>query len=130
MSDRCRNRDCRSVGARRTANLTPPTEGGALGGGTPNCRGEYPQNGATGERHSLTHRLQALDFSIADTVLYLDAYPHCRAALDHYHKLIRERASLLRAMAEGGAPVTNFENASQESWDWTDGPWPWEPGAN
>lgn len=134
MSDRCRNRDCRMNGARRTANMMPPSQNGTqnnlgnTGRGTPNCQGNYPQNG--NENRSLMNRLQALDFSIVDTVLYLDAYPHCQEALDYYHKLVSERDALLRAMAQRNTPVTNFENASHDGWDWLNGPWPWELAAN
>jgi spore coat protein JB len=84
----------------------------------------------TAETRSLLQRLQELDFSIMDTVLYLDAYPRCREALDYYHKLLGERASLLSALAKSGAPVTHFENASRDTWEWTNGPWPWESTAN
>ena len=125
MSDRCRNRECRSMGARQSANMMPSTQNG-----TPNCRGEYPQNGNTTKDRSLQKRLQELDFSIVDTVLYLDAYPHCHKALEYYHKLVAERDALLEEMAKQGTPVTNFENASRKSWDWTNGPWPWELDAN
>jgi hypothetical protein len=45
--------------------------------------------------------LRALDFAIQETVLYLDAYPECRQALDYYHRLMEERKA---AMAE-------YENA-------------------
>ena len=76
-------------------------------------------------------KLQALDFSIYETVLYLDAYPHSAEALSYYHKLIAEREALCRSLAEGcGMPVTNLENASTGSWDWIQGPWPWEAAAN
>ncbi|MBQ9783765.1 MAG: spore coat protein CotJB [Clostridia bacterium] len=76
-------------------------------------------------------KLQALDFSIYETVLYLDAYPNSADALSYYHKLVAERDALQRALAETcRMPITNLENASVNSWDWVNGPWPWEASAN
>ena len=80
---------------------------------------------------ALHRRLQTLDFSIADTVLYLDAYPHSAEALAYYHKLMDERAELLKRTSDSCRhPITNMDNASRDSWNWIDGPWPWDPRAN
>ena len=75
-------------------------------------------------------RLQKVDFALVETVLYLDAYPHCRVALDYYHKLLAEREKLVAALADGGSPISAYSNTSCESWDWIDGPWPWQFDAN
>ncbi len=80
---------------------------------------------------ALTKRLQALDFSIVDTVLYLDAYPHSEEALAHYHKLLSEREELTRRLADScHRPMTYMENTSKDAWHWVNGPWPWDPRAN
>lgn len=96
------------------------------------CQGNGNQGAGNGAScQALLRRLQALDFSIVDTVLYLDAYPDCQNALDYYRKLVSERDALKRSLAENcKRPVTNFENASNDAWDWTNGPWPWEAAAN
>jgi spore coat protein JB len=107
--------------------MTPPS--------TPNrpngCQGNSScQNG--GRRcESLKKQLQAIDFSIVETVLYLDAYPNCKKALAHYHTLIHERKELVARLAEEcHMPITHCENASKDSWDWINNPWPWELDAN
>lgn len=41
--------------------------------------------------------LQALDFALVETVLYLDAYPDNRQALEYYHQLMRQREETLEA---------------------------------
>ena len=94
------------------------------------------RNGAPIERKScnsnekaLLKKLQTVDFSIVDTVLYLDAYPTCQKALAHYHKLLEERAMILKALGELGKPINNMSNTAK-SWNWTDSPWPWEYEAN
>lgn len=76
-------------------------------------------------------QLRAIDFAIQETVLYLDAYPDCREALDYYHKLIAERKQICADYRQmGGNPLTVLDNQSRDSWDWINGPMPWEPEAN
>ena len=74
-------------------------------------------------------KLGMIDFSLMDTVLYLDAYPNCKKAMDYYHKLLAERDSLSKKLAEMGYPINNMSNLGDE-WKWTNGPWPWEYEAN
>ena len=125
--------------SRMAANLSPslPPQngagGGCNGGCNSGCNGGCNQTPSmlSAACKSLLSRVRALDFSIVDTVLYLDAYPECREALDHYHKLLSERDALLRELSENcKMPMTNFSNASRDAWDWTRGPWPWEADAN
>ena len=80
-------------------------------------------------REQLSH-LQALDFAIQETVLYLDAYPECSEALTYYHALIAEREKALALYEKQCGPHTVYGNVSRTSWDWVRGPWPWEPDAN
>jgi len=75
-------------------------------------------------------KLQMLDFSIYETVLYLDAYPHDSEALAYYHKLLDERKVLLAEYERTVGPVTICGNVSEDRWDWIGRPWPWEYDAN
>ena len=123
----------------------PPVMGGSNGGAGGSCNGGC--NGGAGggcnggcnggasapssNCKATLARLQTLDFAIVDTVLYLDAYPECRAALDYYHKLLAERDTLAATLANTcRMPMTNMENVNRDTWDWTRGPWPWESDAN
>ena len=74
--------------------------------------------------------LQALNFAIQETVLYLDAYPDCSQALDYYHSLIEQRKAVLEAYETACGPTNMYGNKSRTSWDWVKGPWPWELDAN
>ena len=74
--------------------------------------------------------LQALDFALQETVLYLDAYPNCMQALDYYHSLIEQKTAVLESYEKTCGPVSMYGNQSRTSWDWVKGPWPWEPEAN
>lgn len=94
---------------------------------TPNCSQNGAQNGSS---KTLMKRLRALDFALAETVLYLDVYPHSKPALDYYHKLLCERESIVDDLAQIGIAITCRDNVSTSNWTWTDSPWPWHPDAN
>lgn len=118
MVDRSSRRDT----LRQTASMTPPM------GGT--CSGSGSDPSHPHANPELLHRLQALDFSIYDTVLYLDAYPDSADALAYYNKLIAERDALIGSLsASHHAPVTVMDNVGN-TWDWVHSPWPWEASAN
>lgn len=78
----------------------------------------------------LRQKLQRIEFAIADLVLYLDAYPNCRAALEYYHRLIDERKETIAEMNSTCGPITYYDNESRDCWEWVDGPWPWQIDAN
>jgi len=75
-------------------------------------------------------RLRMLDFSIYETVLYLDAYPEDTEALAYYHKLLEQRQALMAEYEHKIGPMSLYGNHSTDSWDWTKHPWPWEYEAN
>ena len=75
--------------------------------------------------------LQAIDFSLVEVGLYLDAYPHSQEALAYYRKLLEERSRLLaERQAANCPPVTAMDSHSANEWTWVNGPWPWELDAN
>ena len=84
--------------------------------------------GSRGCRETL-QKLRAVDFSLTETVLYLDAYPESAEAMQHYRKLMDERKQLVEAYETQCGPLTMYGNHGG-AWNWTEGPWPWEPDAN
>ncbi len=87
----------------------------------PNTCCNSSHNGA-----SLLKKIQEIDFSIYETVLYLDAYPDCREALAYYHTLLAQRKALMCQYEREVGPLSAFGNQSQTSWDWVKSPWPWQ----
>lgn len=102
---------------------------GSVGNSCPKGRYTAQQGCGCDGVKQLMAKLQAVDFSLIDTVLYLDAYPHCKKAMEYYHKLLKEKDMLSAELMEAGIPLTNMSNTG-EHWKWTDGPWPWEYEAN
>ena len=78
----------------------------------------------------LLAKIRAVDFALYELVLYLDAYPDCRDALDTYHKLLCRKRELIAEYESTCGPLTAFGNESHTSWDWIDKPFPWEYSAN
>ena len=75
-------------------------------------------------------KLQAVDFAIIETALYLDTHPTDKAALAYYKKLIDERRDIREEFTKMHGPLTCFENTDSTDWAWMKGPWPWETEAN
>lgn len=82
------------------------------------------------DRKKLIRELQLIDFSMIDTVLYLNAYPNSAEALDYYQKLRGERNKILDTLKDMGEPISSMDSSSATDWNWVDGPWPWEIDAN
>lgn len=79
---------------------------------------------------ALLKKIREIDFALQETVLYLDAYPNNRRALAYYQKMKAEREMAVAAYEASCGPLTMYGNDSATSWDWINGPWPWEAEAN
>jgi spore coat protein JB len=87
-------------------------------------------NASGADVKKLMRELQLIDFSMIETILYLDAYPCCAEALDYYHKLLAEKGKIEALLSENGYPMVAQNNTSTKEWTWVKGPWPWELDAN
>ena len=82
------------------------------------------------ERSALLKELQAEDFALYETALYLDAHPTCQSALNFYRQH-KKAADALRSQYEAlYGPLSLYGNNSATCWRWVDSPWPWEKEAN
>ena len=70
-------------------------------------------------------QLQQIDFSIQETVLYLDAYPDCCEALSYYRELVQKRAELVEKYEKSCGPLNAMGNGESREWKWIATPWPW-----
>lgn len=83
-------------------------------------------SGHTNTGNELLKQIQEIDFSIYETVLYLDAYPSNSAALEYYHSLVEKRTALVTDYELSYGPISFLGNKSTDSWDWINSPWPWQ----
>ena len=80
---------------------------------------------------AMARRLQTVEFSMYDIMLYLDIYPDCAEALAYFGKLREERDALRASLSKRcGRPVTACETDVEHGWTWIDSPWPWDTAAN
>ncbi len=90
------------------------------------CGGyDEPRMGYGQECCALMHRLQELDFSIQETILYLDAYPDCCEAKSYYQQLVCEREQVAKEYERQCGPLTAMGNGNAGEWNWCKTPWPW-----
>ena len=88
------------------------------------------ENNSSSQKKNLLDVLRAVDFALYDTILYLDAYPESKEALEYYHHLREERSALVFEYEKKFGPLTPYDNGSKSEWQWTAEPWPWKPEAN
>lgn len=75
-------------------------------------------------REKLMRQIQIYSFAVYDALLYLDAYPDSKPALEFYNKYKKAEN---RAIEEYEARYGKIRLSSDEaSWEWTNGPWPWQ----
>ena len=79
---------------------------------------------------SLLRRIQAEDFALYEVALYLDAYPTNKKALAFYAQHKRVLEALKEEYRQKYGPLTIYDNANNNEWQWVKGPWPWEREAN
>ena len=84
-------------------------------------------NGGAG---SLLRRIQTEDFALYEVALYLDAYPTNKKALAFYDQHKRVLEALKAEYRQKYGPLTIYDAAGGDEWQWTKGPWPWEKEAN
>lgn len=77
------------------------------------------------EKEKLMKMLQAMDFAIYETALFLDSNPKNRKALDYFKKAREMRDQIRGQYIEKYGPI-NFDTIHGESWNWVETPWPWQ----
>ncbi len=82
------------------------------------------------QKEKLMRRIQAEDFAVYETVLYLDGHPENKKALAFYEKHLALLEALKNEYNQNFGPLTICDNRCDSDWQWVNGPWPWEKEAN
>lgn len=77
-------------------------------------------------KQKLMRAYQAYSFAVYDILLYLDAYPNCREAIQTYNKYMKMATKAKAEYESMYGPIT--APTETECWDWTSAPWPWQIG--
>ena len=79
---------------------------------------------ANDSKERLLRQLQAYDFALYDTILYLDAYPNCKEAIMAYNKYSRLAKRTRDEYESKYGPLTFPQECTD--WKWVNAPWPWQ----
>ena len=82
------------------------------------------------EKSLLLKEIQAEDFALYETALYLDTHPTCALALEHYAQHQSAVMELKSQYERRFGPLTIYGNHDTACWNWVSDPWPWEKEAN
>ena len=78
-------------------------------------------------RDELMKLIMENKFAINDMALYLDTHPCDQRALRIHNEYSRKLAELKEMYQEQYGPLTIYYPTGN-SWQWIEGPWPWERG--
>jgi len=80
---------------------------------------------AHSEKDKLVLKMQELGFAINDLCLYLTMYPDDKKCYDYYKECIIEYGEVRKEYVEKYGPLGVSEDL-KGSYEWYQGPWPWE----
>lgn len=78
---------------------------------------------------TLRRKIDAIDFAILETELYLDTHPNDRSAMQMLHEYrTRRKNEISNYEARFGKYIVTAKDVdtSADRWDWINSPWPWE----
>ena len=78
------------------------------------------------EQKALISRITTCDFILTETALFLDTHPDCKEALAFYNKHLDMRKKAADEYTEKFGMLKHCDYNGQNTWQWTEGPWPWE----
>ena len=80
----------------------------------------------TAEQEKLMYRVQATQFALLDTVLYLDTHPTCASGLAYYERMKAASNQAQQEYVSKYGPLCACEVPPSKCWTWVEAPWPWE----
>lgn len=79
---------------------------------------------------TLMTQLQTMAFMIQDLALYLDTHAEDTEALELYRKYQKQYHTCMAEYQKHNGPLTHAMSGDSKTYDWLDGPWPWEYSKN
>ncbi|MBR3609887.1 MAG: spore coat protein CotJB [Oscillospiraceae bacterium] len=78
------------------------------------------------EQKTLLSRIATCDFILTETALFLDTHPECEEALAFYEKHLGMKKKAEEEYTSKYGMLKHCDYKGQNTWQWTEGPWPWE----
>ncbi len=77
-------------------------------------------------RRRLLRQIKEADFVLKELNLFLDTHPNHKEALAKFAKYEQVSQKLKQEYERMYGPLTPSANGNTETWEWIQGPWPWE----
>ena len=77
----------------------------------------------------LLHWINMVSFAVVDITEYLDTHPQDEEALKYFNHYAELRRTAMSAYAQKYGPLTIDDAKTDNYWDWSAVPLPWEGGA-
>ena len=77
-------------------------------------------------KKTIMKEIQIADFVLKELNLFLDTHPKQKEALEMFKKYEKKSAELTAEYEKLFGPITPSVNGNTDSWEWLQGPWPWE----
>ena len=74
----------------------------------------------------LLRDIQAYNFAVLETILYLDTHPTDQNVLDLHNQLAAEYNELVHKYQRQYGPIYSYYPDADYPWQWINEPWPWE----
>ncbi len=83
------------------------------------------------ERQRLLAMIRKYDFYLNELQLYLDTHPQCHQAMRMWQNYHAMRQKAVASYVRQFGPLQPMQiDTSNGTWNWIQGPWPWEKEAN
>ena len=80
-----------------------------------------------GRENDLLRNVYETGFALDDIILYLDTHPMDQNAMEYYRQMQMANQQAVQAYEQMYGPLM-ADRVMSDSWDWIQGPWPWEGG--
>lgn len=78
-------------------------------------------------RSQLLRGIQIACFALKEAQLFLDTHPKDKDALAYYQRYHSKKQQLSDEYSRRFGPLSLSDyDAAEETWQWVQGPWPWE----
>ncbi len=77
-------------------------------------------------KKEMEQKLQELKFTMIDLILFLDAHPKNKKAFECFKDMVEQYKTFRSEYVSKYGPLTWADTAEKDSWEWVNGPWPWE----
>ena len=84
----------------------------------------------TMNRRQLMNHINEVSFAVDEVKLYLDTHPEDKKAFEMFKQLVEKFNKLKLEYENEFGPVEPYSAARFGTFNWLEGPWPWEKEAN